>query len=84
MISIITAINILFRILNDSDIKNALKELGKKFVNINASHVKQLLKITMSVRRQWIEKESTGIVDLVTKYPSLEHYEMVCYFINII
>jgi len=54
--------------------------LEKKFVeNSNISHIKQLLKITMSVRRQWIEKESTEIVEIVSRYPSLKYYEMVLF-----
>lgn len=60
--------------------KNALKELEKKVVeNNNMSHVKRLLEITMSVRRQWIEKESSRIVEIVSKYPPLTYYEMVRY-----
>lgn len=83
--TIIHTIYIFCRTLKDSDIKNALKELEKKYVkHSNVSHVKRLLKITMSMRRKWIETEFTGIVDIVTKYPSLEHYEIVHYVIDII
>lgn len=83
--TIIRTINVFFRAITDSDIKNALKELEKKIVkDTNISHVKRLLKLTMSMRRQWIEKESTGIVDIVSKYPPLERYEVVRYFTYII
>lgn len=64
--------------MNDSDIKTALKELEKKVgKHTNTAHVKQLLRITMSMRRQWIEKESTSINEVIAKYPPLEHFEMV-------
>lgn len=70
------------RVPTESDIAKALKELEKKFVeNNNISHIKQLLKITMSARRSWIEKESSGIVEIVSKYPSLKYYEIVRSFI---
>ncbi|XP_025997041.1 uncharacterized protein LOC105204165 isoform X2 [Solenopsis invicta] len=61
----------------ESDITNALKELEKKFMENNASHIKRLLKITMPVRRQWIENKSNRINEIVKKYPSLQYYEMV-------
>lgn len=61
----------------ESDIASALKELEKKLVENSTSHVKQLLKITMSVRRLWIEKESSGIIEIVTKYPSLQYYQPI-------
>ncbi|XP_025997042.1 uncharacterized protein LOC105204165 isoform X3 [Solenopsis invicta] len=60
----------------ESDITNALKELEKKFMENNASHIKRLLKITMPVRRQWIENKSNRINEIVKKYPSLQYYEM--------
>ncbi|KYN21890.1 hypothetical protein ALC57_05732 [Trachymyrmex cornetzi] len=61
----------------ESDIANTFKELGKNVVeNYNTSHTKRLLKITMSVRRQWIEKESSRIAETISKYPPLKHYEM--------
>lgn len=64
----------------ESDITNALKELEKKFIENNASHIKRLLKITITVRRQWIENESNQISEIVKKYPALQHYEMVYHF----
>lgn len=70
-----------FRIPTESDIANALKELGKNVVEKNnTSHIKRLLKITMNVRRQWIEKESSRIAEIILKYPSLKHYEMASQF----
>ncbi|KYN00714.1 hypothetical protein ALC62_08506 [Cyphomyrmex costatus] len=61
----------------ESDITNALKELEKNVVeNNNTSHIKRLLKITMSVRRQWIEKESNRIAEIILKYPALKYYEI--------
>jgi len=66
-----------FRTSTESDIANALKELEKKFVESNMSHVKRLLQITIHVRRQWIEKESNRISEIIKKYPSLQHYEIV-------
>ncbi|XP_067210765.1 uncharacterized protein [Linepithema humile] len=65
--------------VTNTDIQNALKELEKKCVgNKNISHMKHLLKITISHRRPWID-EAKRIVDIVHKYPQLNNYELVCF-----
>jgi len=64
--------------VTNTDIQNALKELEKKFVDHkNISHMKHLLKMTISHRRPWIDK-AKRIVDIVHKYPQLNNYELVC------
>ncbi|KYN21450.1 hypothetical protein ALC57_06176, partial [Trachymyrmex cornetzi] len=63
--------------VTNTDIQNVLKELEKKFVNYNnISHIKYLLKITISHRRPWID-EAKRIIDIVQKYPQLNNYELI-------
>lgn len=63
-----------------SDVQQALKELGKEYIEgKNVSHIKKLLKMTLQDRRPWIENEANRIMDIITKYPPLKDYEMVIF-----
>ncbi|XP_074108770.1 uncharacterized protein LOC141533669 [Cotesia typhae] len=65
---------------NNIDIEKSLKELSKSYKKgINTAHWKQLLKITLTSRRVWIENEATRISDIIAKYPCLISYEMMFY-----